>query len=190
MSLFKHKSVKQLQSFLKDHGVTFADLRKPTLIELCDCAVEIGLEIDPDGLVEDREEVITSKLVTPDNTILSNPLSKPDSEFSNDLSHLPPISIFDMYNYLVSFDGFDHASLRDYYRMEGYTMAQDGYVLDLQVSNYVDNPEYVILKSKVKPRTREKDPVTKLPHYKTWIIATSASSRGSLYSAFCSCKGG
>ena len=54
MSLFKHKYVKQLHFVFKDHGVTFSDLRKETLIELRDCAVEIageiGLEIDPDGL--------------------------------------------------------------------------------------------------------------------------------------------
>ena len=50
MSLFKHKYVKQLHFVFKDHGVTFTDLRKATLIELRDCAVEVGLEIDPDGL--------------------------------------------------------------------------------------------------------------------------------------------
>ena len=50
MSIFKHKYVKQLHFVFKDHGVTFADLRKATLIELRDCAVEVGLEIDPDGL--------------------------------------------------------------------------------------------------------------------------------------------
>ena len=49
MSLFKHKYVKQLHFVFEDHGVTFADLRKATLIELRDCAVEVGLEIDPDA---------------------------------------------------------------------------------------------------------------------------------------------
>ena len=51
MSLFKHKYmyVKQLHFVFKNHGVTFADLRKATLIELRDCAVEVGLEIDPDA---------------------------------------------------------------------------------------------------------------------------------------------
>ena len=31
-------------------------------MELCEAAEELGIDIDPDGLVEDREEIISSKL--------------------------------------------------------------------------------------------------------------------------------
>ena len=55
-------SVKELQVHLKAHGVTISKLTKAPLIELCKAAKEIGLCIDPDGLTEDREEVINDKV--------------------------------------------------------------------------------------------------------------------------------
>ena len=35
------------------------------------------------------------------------------------------------YNYLLNFAQYDHTTLRNYYKMEGYTMFQDGFVLDV-----------------------------------------------------------
>ena len=46
---------------------------KKELVELCEAANETWIEVDPDGLLENREEVIKKKLVTPDNTVLQNP---------------------------------------------------------------------------------------------------------------------
>ena len=47
-----------MQRYVKDTGVIFSDKRKPALVELCNYAAEVGVEIDPDGLVEDRADVI------------------------------------------------------------------------------------------------------------------------------------
>ena len=58
MACFKTKSVLDLQRYLKDRGVIFSDKRKPALVELCNYAAELGVEIDPEGLVEDRADVI------------------------------------------------------------------------------------------------------------------------------------
>ena len=93
MATFRSKSVKDLQQFLRDRGVSFNGLRKASLVELCETSVELGLTVDPDGLVEDRVEVVNSKLTTHNNILLPNPATKPDSDFSNSLSSLPPISI-------------------------------------------------------------------------------------------------
>ena len=82
-----------------------------------------------------------------------------------------------------------HASFRDYEKMEGYTMAKDGYVLDLQFAKYPDTPQFMGIKSKVKPRRQEKDPITKLKHYSVWIIMTSGDG-SRVHSSYCSCKGG
>ena len=72
-------------------------------------------------------------------------------------------------------------------------MCKDGYVLDLQGAKY-EGTQYVVLKSTVKPRTNEKDPVTKLPYYKQWIILSESvagtTSATCVHSAFCNCKGG
>ncbi len=55
ISVFKKKSVKQLKLFLKERGITYQNLKKASIFELCEAAVYVGVEIDPDGLVEDRE---------------------------------------------------------------------------------------------------------------------------------------
>ena len=47
-------------------------------------------------------------------------------------------------------------------------MHQDGYVLDVKCVDYGNS--YVVLKSKVKSRTCDKDPVSKLNFYVTWIL--------------------
>ena len=49
----------------------------------------------------------------------------------------------------MSFDDFDHATL------EGFTMHQDGYVLDVKCVDYGNS--YVALKIKVKSRTCDKE---------------------------------
>jgi len=53
---------------------------------------------------------------------------------SDDLSKLPQISIFDIYNYLLGFKMYDNSTLRNNQRMEGYSMFEDGYVLDVKTT--------------------------------------------------------
>ena len=50
---------------------------------------------------------------------------------SGDISFVPSITVSDIYNYLLNFAQYDHTTLRNYYKMEGYTMFQDGFVLDV-----------------------------------------------------------
>jgi len=181
---FGTKSVKVLQRYLKDRGVIFGDQRKPALVELCELAAEVGIEIDPDRLVEDRQDVINRKLCFVDVCLTSpNKLSG----ISN-ISCVPVLSIFDIYNYLLGFSDYNHSTLRSYHQMEGYTMFKDGYVTNIQAVPYT-NTEYVAVKACVKPRTNDRDPVTKLSHYSCWIVLRS-SSESSIQSAYCTCKGG
>ena len=190
---FFSNSVKVLQQYLSARGVVIANQRKFDLVRLCEAAEDIGIEVDPDGLLEDREEILKEKLTTHDNERLKNPVLEVKSD---DLSKLPQISIFDIYNYLLAFKMYDHITLRNYQRMEGYSMFEDGYVLDVKTttcsSDNGQHDKYFAIISNVKPRTNEKDPVSKKPYYLTWIIVTKEEShqRGSIYSAYCSCKGG
>jgi hypothetical protein len=48
---------------------------------------------------------------------------------------------------------------------------------------------YSAVKSNVRPRTNDIDPVYKLKYYKAWIVF-SKSDKGTVVSAYCSCKGG
>ena len=93
------KSVKQLQQILRDRGVPFANHNKAVLVDLCQAALELNIPLDPDGIFEDRESVISSKLTTPTNIILTNPQLILD--YTHNLSVLPALSIFDIYNYLL-----------------------------------------------------------------------------------------
>ena len=70
---------------------------------------------------------------------------------------------------------YDHSTLRNYRRMEGYSMFEDGYVLDVKTTtcssdNGQRDKDFAII-SNVKPRTNEKK-----PYYLTWIIVTKEES--------------
>jgi len=182
---FSGKTVKELQAFLKDRCVSIANQPKAGLIDLCKAAFELGLEVDPDGLLENREEIIQEKL-TCDGSQLTNPMLL--QNFTDSIESLPALSIFDIYNYLLSFASYGEGTFRDYRKMESYTMAIDGYVLDLKCAPQTI-PGVFAVKSRVKPRTREKDPISKLPYYNVWIILRPTESNR-VFSAWCSCKGG
>ena len=95
-------------------------------MELCEAAEELGIDIDPGGLVEDWEEIISSKLTLARS---AETLSLPTflENYTKNIAILPQVNIFDIYNYLISFSDYEHASFHDFTKMEGYTMAKDGY---------------------------------------------------------------
>ena len=95
---------------------------KAKLVELCEAAEDLGIDIDPDGLVEDREYVIASKLKIP-NTDQTLTLPNFLDNFTDNIAILPQLNIFDVYNYLTSFSEYEHSAFRDLKSMEGYTMA-------------------------------------------------------------------
>ena len=133
-------------------------------MELCEAAEELGIDIDPDGLVEDREEIISSKLTLARS---AETLSLPTflDNYTKNIAILPLVNIFDIYNYLISFSDYEHASFRDFTKMEGYTMGKDGYVIDIEFAKYPNTvSEVFAIKKRVKPRTQEKDPITKLKY--------------------------
>ena len=187
MEHLEAKTVPQLQQFLKIRGVITTGLKKATLIALCKAAISTDTEVDPDGILDDDREVISRKLKTDDGESLPNPCILPGSA---NLSILPLVNALDIYNYFMKFDEYDHARLRDYRKMEGYTMYTDGYVLSVEAGRYENKPAYCFVKSQVKPRTREVDPVSKRKHYNCWIIMTSDPSINNIQSAHCTCKGG
>lgn len=138
--------------------------------------------VEPDCLVEDRSESLTEELTTDSAEILVSPQLIQDSY---DISLASSISFFDIYKYLVSFDEYDHAKLKHYHKLERYTVQQDGYVLDVTCVDYSNS--YVALKSHVKSRTCDKDPVLKLSFYATWILKID---EGSTFCVLSACRGG
>ena len=93
------------------------------------------VEVDPDGLWEDRAEILRDKLQLPDATVLSQ---SETVSADNYLSILPPLGIPDFYNYFYGTHEYNHAILEYYYKMrwggggggEGrYDTFKGGYVL-------------------------------------------------------------
>jgi len=140
MSRFLSLSVANLQNYLRERGVTFSGSRKEDLVRLCINAEELDIEIDPDGLSENSASVITTKLTTDDGFVLRSPQHLAGTA---NMSGLPEISIFDIYNYLLSYEEFTHASLREYHKLEGYCMFKDGYVKQLETVSFDINGKYI-----------------------------------------------
>jgi hypothetical protein len=178
-------SKKDLQLFLKERGIQYAGANKEQLTEMCALARETCADVDPDGLNEDIGDIIATKLRVgvDDNLTLPSLL-----EGSWDLSSIPEFTVIDIYNYLMTFSQYDHTVLRYYYKMEGYTMFKDGFVLEVQGVRFNCRTDYAAVKAKVKPRTNDRDPLTKLDHYSVWI--TFNTEQVAIKSAYCSCKGG
>ena len=80
--------MKELELYLSERSVTFSGRNKASLVELCQAAHELGLEVDPDGLIEDRGEVILSKLTLNDGRQLTNPVLLKPTDYHNDINIL------------------------------------------------------------------------------------------------------
>lgn len=139
MSRFHLLSVANLQNYLRERGVTFSGSRKEDLVRLCINAEELNIEIDPDGLSENSASIITTKLTTDDGFVLRSPQHLAGTA---NMSGLPELRIFDIYNYLLSYE-FTHASLREYHKLEGYCMFKDGYVKQLETVSFDINGKYI-----------------------------------------------
>jgi len=59
MGIFDSKSLCELLTFfLKLRGIIFSNTKKADLIELCDIAASLNIEVDPDGFVDDRSDIL------------------------------------------------------------------------------------------------------------------------------------
>ena len=163
-------TVKELQSFLVERRVVVGDKRKLELAELCEIAREINLQVDPDGLIEDGNDVIAEKLKDVE-TIVSNPAI---STGTQDPSMLSYFNVMDVFSYLLT-NNSSFSQIRDCQKSEGYSLMTDGFVKHVETVAF-EQPGYFALKSRVKPRTRDRDPVSGARFYFPWIILSSVGS--------------
>ena len=179
MDVFLTYNVSQLQEYLKDRGVTHSKAKKADLIELCQ------LDVDPNCFLDDINKTIQEKLF-----ISGKALPNPNTmDGTNDMSLLPDIDNFDIYNYLINFkEQYLHKQLKDFKNLDGYQLYKAGYVKKIEVVSDIGVDGYCSIKFLVKPKQRKEDPINKTPFYKGWIILDS--SEPSVHSAYCACKGG
>ena len=184
---FSSKNVQYLKDFLRSRQVSFSNQRKQDLLDLCKAADDLQLEIDPEGILENKSDVIAKKLKLADGTNVTLPTLL---ETTNDFSNIPRITEYDITLHMSRRQNVALPTLRDPKKMEGFGLFVDGYVLDLQATPYSNSPYYSAVIGHVKPRTNAKDPTTGLPHYVTWIILCSDDNQERIHSAFCTCRGG
>ncbi|GFO14914.1 hypothetical protein PoB_004141900 [Plakobranchus ocellatus] len=97
----------------------------PELIELCSEAEYLGLEVDPDGILECRSDIFKSKLqvAQDDGTAFNLPLS-PLVECDSNLSILPLfVTLFHALSYIAQSSNYSMRSLKHYPKLEGYGLA-------------------------------------------------------------------
>ena len=66
-SEFARYTVKELQFYLKQRGVSVSNLKKQELINKCVNAKALNIVTDPDGLLENGHENTRKKLLTNEN---------------------------------------------------------------------------------------------------------------------------
>ena len=152
--MFDKLTVKELQTYLKERGVTTTKLRRNELLSLCQAAYQQNIEVDPDGKADSIEEHIKIKLTT-NRAVLRSPETL---QGIGDISFLPNIDRFDLYNYLISYDTYDHQSLKSFKKLEGYQLYQSGYIEKIILCKNTGLDGYFVVKYQCKPKQRKEDP--------------------------------
>ncbi|XP_022777646.1 uncharacterized protein LOC111319076 [Stylophora pistillata] len=186
-----------LRDALKDKEPTYNSLigikkrksrRRVELLELCKNAAEIKVPKTKEESTK-RDELINSKITLPGGKLLPYPLSLKD--WTHDFTGVPDFRFPDIYHYLVGKDGYDEDCLRSYKSLEGFRLFVDGHVEDLNYHDLSDDETgkkdgYCYFQFKVKPTERSKTEDGK-DFYWGFIVLQYT---GSIYSAYCACKGG
>ena len=110
------KTVAQLTAYLRERGISCAKNNKAALEELVAAARQLDLEVDPDGILEDREPVIREKLSPfSDKPSLASPETL---DCESDLSQIPNLSTIDIFVYLQNRNVSAYAGLREHKKTE------------------------------------------------------------------------
>ncbi|RUS91124.1 hypothetical protein EGW08_001149, partial [Elysia chlorotica] len=94
------QTVSELQEHLKARGIVTSGMKRGELSDLCARAREFDVLVDPDGLTEDRHEVLSSKLCV-DRLSLKNPAII-NGAGNADLHCLPMFTVVDIFSYLMT----------------------------------------------------------------------------------------
>lgn len=185
---FASMKVPELQKFLKERDIQISvdgkNRKRAELLELCKNAAEMKVP-KLDNETAQREELINSKITLPGGKLLPHPLSL--KFWTHDFTNIPDFRFPDIYHYLVGKDGYDEDCLRSYKSLQGFRLYIDGHVEDLKYHNISDNQTgYCYFQFKVKPTERSKTEDGK-DFYWGFIVLENS---GSIYSAYCACKGG
>ena len=147
----------------------------------------MNLPTDPDFENDSIEECLIRRLTLPAGQKLTDPFQM--TSLSNDFSQLPPFGLMDIFNHLImSKADYDKSMLSSWRSFEEYNLCLNGHIQSLGVKTVqdLDGSDFFVFVAGVIPTQKEKTQEgEKL--YRLWFIL---DSNGSVYSAFCRCKGG
>ena len=147
----------------------------------------MDIPTDPDFENESIDECLSRRLTLPAGQKILGPFQM--ASLSNDFSQLPPFGLMDMFNHLImSKTDYDKSKLSSWCSFEEYNLCTNGHVLSLGVNSAegLDGSTFFVFVAGVIPTQKEKTREgNKL--YRLWFLLDST---GSVYSAFCRCKGG
>ena len=184
---FESMNVRDLKLFVRKRGITVTNVTKPNLVILAKAASSMNLTDDPDFENQNMEQCLNDRLTLPAGGKVQDPFTA--KGFSNDLSVLPPFGLLDVFNHLIlSSADYDKEKLASWRSFDERTLSQDGYVrsLDVKTVTDLDKTKYFLMRSEIIPTQKEKTQEG-AKHYRLWFIL---SPNGTIYSAYCTCKGG
>ena len=176
----------QLKTYLQERSVPASSYNKAQLIILAKAVFEMDLPVDPNFENDDLTPQLEKRTTLPNGTKVPDPFQM--TELTNDLSSLPPFGLLDIFNHLImSRADYDKEALSSWRSFEEYSLFLDGYVRSIKLKTIDDAGEtFHVIVADVFPTQKDKTPEGNRC-YKLWFIL---DKRGSVYSAFCQCKGG
>ncbi|KXJ11523.1 hypothetical protein AC249_AIPGENE22745 [Exaiptasia diaphana] len=184
---FESMSVKELKRFVSSRGITASTYNKDNLITLAKAAVEMNLISDPDFQNDSMENCLKNRLMMPSGKELISPCQMKD--FSNDFSLIPPFGLMDIFNHLIMHrSDYDKEMLASWRSFDDYSLFESGHVQELSVKPVIDNDgsKFFVFVAGVLPSQRDKTQ----ENAKKYKLCFILDSLGSVFSAFCNCKGG
>ena len=183
---FEKMNMKGLKLYIQSRGITVSGYNKPDPIILAKAIFDMKLDSDPNFEKDSLSQCLNNRLTLPAGKVVVDPFAV---KLLNDFSKLPPFGLMDIFNHLIlSNDEYDKEKLASFRSFNEYTLFQDGYVRSLGTKTIEDNDGtmfYVVVGEVIPTQKEQTQEGTK--HYKLWFIL---SPNGSVYSAFCRCKGG
>ena len=184
---FEKMRVKELKAYIQQRGVPMSKYNKAELTILAKSLHEMSASVDPDYENDSIDHYLDERLTLPAGKRVPDPFKM--SNYSCDFSSLPSFGLIDIFNHLIiSKAEYDKDMLASWRSFDEYTLCQNGHVRSLQHQHMFDSDDslFHVILAHVIPTQREKTQEGG-KMYKLWFILRP---NGSIYSAFCRCKGG
>ena len=185
---FDSWNVKQLKSFLREHGELVSG-NKPELISRAKGTLVLKKKsVNETSSVDAVADGIRrfERLVTPLNEILPDPESL-KSNWENDVNSFPSVTFNDLYNYLVLSQNrtTDNEKMMATRQLKAKVFYEDRHIHSVQMHALNDQTTHCFIRSKCIPSLPSDKGKNE---YSVWVCLSKVSGR--IHSANCTCAAG